>query len=63
MKAFIAYAFTGQDPKQLEPVLTAASDALKKKGIENYCSFFDEKNFRDKQYNARQIMQLSLIHI
>jgi nucleoside 2-deoxyribosyltransferase len=56
MKTFIAYGFTGQDPKQLEPVLTAACNALKKKGIEYYCSFFEEDDFKSKQYNARQIM-------
>lgn len=57
MKTFVAYRFTGEDPKQLEPVLTAVCTALKKKGIESYCTFFDEQNFQAKQYNARQIME------
>jgi nucleoside 2-deoxyribosyltransferase len=56
MNTFIAYRFTGEDPEQLEPLLTAVVNALKKKGIESYCSFFDEKDFQQKQYNAGQIM-------
>lgn len=57
MKTFIAYRFTGEDPKQLKPLLVAVRDGLKNTGVEAYCTFFDEDEFKGKSYNARQIME------
>jgi nucleoside 2-deoxyribosyltransferase len=57
MKTFLAYRFTGEDPKLLEPLLITIREALKEKGIDSYCTFFDEDEFKDKSLNARQIME------
>lgn len=56
MKTFIAYRFTGEDPKELEPLLTTVRDSLKAKGVDSYCTFFDEVEFNGKLLSARQIM-------
>lgn len=56
MKTFVAFRFTGEDPKVLEPLLTAVRDSLTNKGVEVYCTFFDEAEFQDKSLTARQIM-------
>lgn len=57
MKAFVAFRFTGEDPKILEPLLTTVRDALKKAGVDSYCTFFEEDVFKDKQQGPRQIME------
>src|SRR5688500_7871913 len=57
MKTFVAYRFSGENPKELEPLLSSIRDELQKKNIEVYCSFFDEAEFQNKSYNARQIME------
>lgn len=57
MKAFIAYRFTGEDPKELKPLLTAACEAFKTRDIDAYCTLFDEQKFRDKGYTRLQILQ------
>ncbi len=55
--AFIAYRHTGEDPRKLEPMLGAVRDELGRMGIEAYCTFFDEDDFRARQLSARGIMQ------
>ncbi len=57
MKAFIAYRSSGEDPGVLEPLLTAVRDALSKKGIDAYCTFFNEQAFKDKSLTPRQILK------
>jgi nucleoside 2-deoxyribosyltransferase len=52
----VAYRFTGEDPKVLEPLLTAIRDGLQENGVDSYSSFFDEAEFQDKSMTARQIM-------
>ncbi|MDD5700007.1 MAG: hypothetical protein PHH00_02325 [Candidatus Nanoarchaeia archaeon] len=41
MKYYIAYRFTGEDPKELEKILGDICSSLNKIGHTNYCSFFD----------------------
>ena len=56
MKTFIAYRFTGEDPEQLRPLLSGIRDAFAANNTESYCTFFDEDEFKDKAFDARQIM-------
>ena len=56
MKAFVAYRFSGEDPAQLDRLLLAVTSALRGKGVEPYCTFFDEPSFRNKALGAKQIM-------
>lgn len=56
MKTFIAYRFTGEDPARLEPLLKGVQDTFAQRGVEAYCTFFDEDEFKNKSFNARQIM-------
>lgn len=60
MKAFVAYRFTGEAQAKLEPLLVAACQALQEKGVDVYCSFFEEAEFKQKQYNSRQITEHAL---
>ena len=57
MKSFIAYRFTGEDPEQLEPVLTSITKSLSSKGVDAYCTFFNQDEFSSADISARDIMQ------
>lgn len=57
MKTFVAYRFSGEDTKDLEPLLTAVRDSLQAKNVEVYCTFFDDAELKDKSKSARQIME------
>lgn len=41
MKLYVAYRFTGEDPKELDETLKHICNLLTKAGHNNYCSFFD----------------------
>ncbi len=41
MRYYVAYRFTGEDPKELERTMSHICNLLKEKGHDNYCSFFD----------------------
>lgn len=56
MKTFVSFRFSGEDPKTLEPLLTQVRDTLAAKGVEVYCTFFDEAEFKDKAMGPRQIL-------
>jgi len=56
MKAFIAYRFSGEDPKIIEPALTAVRDGLNFQKIDSYCTFFNDLPDRDKNGTAKAIM-------
>jgi hypothetical protein len=56
VKTFISYRFTGEDPEQLKPLLSAVRDAFKHIGIEAYCTFFDEDFFTSNSYTQAQIL-------
>ncbi len=56
MKAFIAYRHTGEKEEDLRQLLTVVCDALKSAGVDNYCTFFDEENFKARSNSAREIM-------
>lgn len=56
MKTFVAYRFTGEDPAVLEPLLVTVRDTLLEKGIDVYCTFFDEDEFKNKNFGPRKIM-------
>jgi nucleoside 2-deoxyribosyltransferase len=57
MKTFIAYRSSDEDPQVVEPLMIAIRDAFKARGVEAYCTFFDEAMLKDKSLNARQIME------
>ncbi|MEX2028059.1 MAG: nucleoside 2-deoxyribosyltransferase [Candidatus Curtissbacteria bacterium] len=56
MKAFIAYRFTGENPDELNKLMSAVCEALKAGGVEAYCTLFDSKELMDKTAGAREIM-------
>jgi len=57
MKTLVAFRFTGEDPKQLEPLMVAIRDTLQAKAITVYCTFFDEDEFQGKSLGPKQIME------
>lgn len=57
MKSFIAYRFSGEDPKTIEPALTAVRDGLKFQRIDSYCTFFNDLPDRDRNGDTKAIMQ------
>lgn len=56
MGYFIAYRHTGEDPDRLEQLLPTTNNALQAKGIETYCTYFDEDSFRSGGYTPQAIM-------
>lgn len=56
MEAFLAYRHTGEQPEDLEVLLGNTRDALARAGVNAYCTFFDEDEFQNKSFGARQIM-------
>lgn len=57
MEAFIAYRHTGESMEDLEVLLGGTRDALARAGVNAYCTFFDDAEFQNKAFGARQIMQ------
>lgn len=55
MRTFIAYRFTGESLAELKPMLEGIVEAFSKRGVEAYCSLFDEPDFQEKGYTQRQI--------
>lgn len=55
MKTFIAYRFTGVPLTELEPFLRQIVDAFRSRGIDAYCSLFDEQMFRSESFTGRDI--------
>lgn len=41
MRYYIAYRFTGEDPKELKETLEHLCNLISQEGHDNYCSFFD----------------------
>lgn len=55
MKWILSYRFTGEDPKELEPILQTIHDGLLKLGFsEVFCSLFLEEFFNEKKYTIEQ---------
>jgi len=51
----LSYRFTGEDPKELEPILQTIHDGLLKLGFsEVFCSLFLEEFFNEKKYTIEQ---------
>lgn len=57
ISAFVAYRHSGEDPAELRPMLEAVCGALRTRGIDAYCTFFDEEEFQDKSLGPRAIME------
>lgn len=57
MGYFIAYRHTGADSERLEELLPAVCDAIKAKGEDVYCTYFDEDDFRRDNYSPSEIMK------
>ena len=55
MKVFVAYRFTGEDPKELHDILGNIRSRLETRGHEVYCSFFEEDFFRERRMDRDQI--------
>lgn len=60
MKIYIAYRFTGEDPKILREDLDRVSKAIFELGHEVYCSFDREQYFKDNIFSGKQIVEYSL---
>ncbi|MDB5160803.1 MAG: hypothetical protein JWO96_183, partial [Candidatus Saccharibacteria bacterium] len=56
-EAFVAYRHTGETEEVLEEMLGRVCRALGNVGVNSYCTFFAEREFRAKQLDARQIME------
>lgn len=57
MKSFIAYRFTGENPDELMPFLSAVRSALAQRDVDAYCSIFEEEQFLEDGLTALQIYQ------
>ena len=60
MKIYIAYRFTGEDPKVLRADMDAISSALNNLGKEIFCSFDREQYFKDNNFTGKNIIEFSL---
>ena len=60
MKIYIAYRFTGEDPKVLREDMDNITKALTILGHEIYCSFDREQYFKDNNFSGKQIVEYSL---
>lgn len=55
MKAILSYRFTGEDPKELEPLLKTIHTGLLELGFDEvFCSIFLETFFNENNYSAEQ---------
>ena len=59
-KIFIAYRFTGEDPKELGSFLGYICDSLKSRGHDVFCSFWLKDFFRERCYTTEQIYEYCL---
>lgn len=55
--AFIAYRHTGEKTEYLQELLSTVKDALAKAGVDAYCTFFEDAEFKNKSLEAYQIME------
>lgn len=57
MKLFLAYRFTGEDPKELEKEIRQLGNAIKNVGHDYTCSFELEDFFHSNQYTPGMIQK------
>jgi nucleoside 2-deoxyribosyltransferase len=60
MKVFISYRFTGEDPRQLKPILENISKSLEKAGHSSFCSFWKGDYYKEKKFTKKQILNYAL---
>ena len=60
MKIYLAYRFTGEDPKVLREDMDRISIALVDMRHEVYCSFDREQFFKDSKFTGKMIVEYSL---
>jgi nucleoside 2-deoxyribosyltransferase len=63
MKIFISYKFAGENPRELEKILSEMSDVLKKSGHKVYSTSKDEELFIKEKFTAKQILNHALKEI
>ena len=56
MKIHIAYRFTGEDPKELDSMLTSIKEVLESAGHAARISFFHQNRYEIEKYSVKQIM-------
>ncbi len=56
MGYLIAYRHTGEAAEKLNKLIPPVNDALLRRGIEVYCTYFDEDAFTDSGWSPRAIM-------
>jgi nucleoside 2-deoxyribosyltransferase len=62
-KYFVAYRFTGENPKELKKSLSAIVEALGKVDIEAYCNIFDQHEYDVQSLKPKQIMEKAFAKI
>jgi nucleoside 2-deoxyribosyltransferase len=63
MKIYLAFRFTGEDPKVLDQELKLITNALTEAGHEVFCSFWKEQFYRDNNFGPKEIINYSLPHL
>jgi hypothetical protein len=60
MNLFVAYRFTGEDPKELEEILGSVCQSLRLGGNNVFCSLEHEADFREQGLTTDQIYNFCL---
>lgn len=63
MKVFIAYRFTGEDPKVLKETIQNICHSLEKAGHEPFCSFWKEDYYKENKFTNKQILEYALAEL
>jgi nucleoside 2-deoxyribosyltransferase len=56
-RLFISYRFTGEDPKELEGIISQIHEAVEKAGHDCYSTIFDSEQFANQKWSGKQIME------
>lgn len=63
MRIYLAFRFTGEDPRKLEPEIRIISDAISKNGHEVFCCLWHEDYFKQQKFTNKQILEFALQEI
>ncbi len=62
-RIFLAYRFTGEDPAELDTILTGVRDSLEFAGHKVYCTFWESDFFREQNFTTDQIYMHGLLKV
>lgn len=60
MKYFLAYRFTGEDPKKLDGIIRGVCNSIESAGHNYFCSFFENDFYKKNNYFHKQILYYAL---